>query len=461
MSVAENIKQDIEARYLARTLQSKLLHDRARSVLPGGETRESVTYKPYPIFMDHGRGCRLWDVDGNEYIDFLGNYTSLVHGHCDPDIDAAVRAQLEKGSVLGSPVASQAEHAEMLRARIPSVDMVRYTNSGTEATMWAIKAARAVSGKDMILKIEGGYHGSHDDAKVGLIPDLTQSGGIPTPTVSGHGVVKNVLDNVVAAPFNDLDIMEQLLKRHRGELAAILIEPVLASLGVVTPRAGYLEGVRELATRYGVFLIFDEVQSFRLSLGGVQLLEDVQPDITALGKLIGGGYAVGAFAGGVQIMDRFEFDEADPDSINHSGTFNGNDVTMVAGIAAMKKYDQQAVDRLDAMGEAFGRRMNDAFGKVGLGGQFTGMSSMWNVHFRDGDIVTALDFVTGLIPCFELQRLLHLELLNRGIFTAKRGFFVLSTPMTEAEIEHCVREFTETLELLRPYVAEAVPQLVQ
>jgi len=384
-----------------------------------------------------------------------------VHGHCDPDINSAVRSQLEKGAVLGSPVASQAEHAEMLRARIPSVDMVRYTNSGTEATMWAIKAARAISGKDMIIKIEGGYHGSHDDAKVGLIPDLARSGGIPRPTISGHGVAKNVLDNVVAAPFNDLDVMEELLKLHRGQVAAILIEPVLASLGVVTPGEGYLQGVRNLATQYGVYLIFDEVQTFRLSLGGMQLLEDVRPDITALGKLIGGGYAVGAFGGSVEIMDRFEFDETDPDSINHSGTFNGNDVTMVAGIAAMRKYDRRAIERLNAMGEVFGRRMNDSFGKVGLRGQFTGMSSMWNVHFRDGDIVTALDFVTGLIPCFELQRLLHLELLNRGIFTAKRGFFVLSTPMTETEIEHCVREFTGALEMLRPYAAEAVPQLVQ
>jgi glutamate-1-semialdehyde 2,1-aminomutase len=461
MPVVERIKQDIEARYLARTRRSKLQHDRAKAVLPGGETREAVTYKPYPAFMDHGRGCHLWDVDGNEYIDFLGNYTSLVHGHCDPDINAAVRSQLEKGAVLGSPVASQAEHAEMLRARIPSVDMVRYTNSGTEATMWAIKAARAVSGKDMIIKIEGGYHGSHDDAKVSLIPDLAQSGGIPKPSISGRGVAKNVLDNVVAAPFNDLEIMEQLLNLHRDKVAAILIEPVLASLGVVTPRAGYLQGVRELATQYGVHLIFDEVQTFRLSLGGMQLLEDVRPDITALGKLIGGGYAVGAFGGSEEIMDRFDFDETDPSSINHSGTFNGNDITMVAGIAAMRKYDQRAIDHLKAMGEMFGRRMNDAFAKVGLGGQFTGMSSMWNVHFRDGEIVTALDFVNGLIPCFELQRLLHLELMNRGIFTAKRGFFVLSAPMTEKEIERCVREFTGALELLRPYVAEAVPRLLQ
>jgi glutamate-1-semialdehyde 2,1-aminomutase len=461
MPVAERIKQDIQARYLARTRRSKLQHDRAKTALPGGETREAVSYKPYPTFMDHGRGCYLWDVDGNEYVDFLGNYTSLVHGHCDPDINAAVQLQMEKGTVLGSPVTSQAEHAEMIRARIPSVDMVRYTNSGTEATMWAIKAARAISGKDMILKTEGGYHGSHDDAKVSLIPDLAQSGGIPAPTISGHGVVRNVLDNVVATPFNNLDVMEQVLKRHRDQLAGILIEPVLASLGVVLPKLGYLQGVRELSTQYGVHLIFDEVQTFRLSLGGMQLLEDVQPDITALGKLIGGGYAVGAFGGSVEIMDRFEFNEADPESIHHSGTFNGNDITMVAGIAAMKKYDQSAIDRLNALGEGFGRGMNEAFQKVGIRGQLTGMSSMWNVHFRDGDIATALDFVTGLIPCMELQRLLHLELLNRGIFAAKRGFFVLSTPMTEAEIERCVGQFTGALELLRPYVAEAIPQLVQ
>ena len=461
MSKADNVRQDIMDRYAARTAKSKERHEKARRFLPGGETREAVTYKPYPTFMDHGRGCRLYDVDGNEFVDFLGNYTSLVHGHCDPDIDAAVRAQLEKGSVLGSPAPLQADHAEILCGRFPSVNMLRYTNSGTEATMWAIKAARAVSGQDMIIKLEGGYHGTHDDAKVSIIPDLAYSGqGLPQPVISGHGVAHNVLENVAVVPFNDLDMMEQAIKLHRDRLAGILIEPLLASMGVIPPRPGYLRGLRELADRYGLLLIFDEVQTFRLSLGGLQVFEDLKADITALGKVIGGGYAVGAFGGNAEIMDRFEFNEADPDAINHSGTFNGNDITMAAGIAAVNKLDQAALDHLAKLGQAFEQGMNGAFRAAGIKGQFTGQASMWNVHFRDGDIVNARDFINGLIPCLELQRLLHLELLNRGIFTAKRGFFVLSTPMTMAEIDGCVQAFSETLELLKPYMEEAAPHLV-
>lgn len=460
MQTAEKVVNDIETRFLERTGKSEQLYHKAKKYLPGGETREAVTYKPYPAFMDRGMGCKLYDIDGNEYLDFLGNYTSLVHGHCDPDINTAVKHQIEKGSVLGSPSALQVQHAAMITDRLPSVEMLRYTNSGTEATMWAIKAARAITGKNLIVKIEGGYHGTHDDAKVGLIPDFMQTGGLPTPTISGLGVPENVLDNVAVVPFNNLELMEKILEAHKGEVAAVLVEPVLASLGVVMPQKGYLKGVRDLADKYETLLIFDEVQTFRLSLGGMQVLEDVKADITALGKLIGGGYAVGAFGGSREIMDRFEFDVTDPATINHSGTFNGNEVTMVAGMAVMKKFDQQAVDFLLKLGQKFQTGMTRAFEISGIKGQLTGYASMWNVHFGDHKVDNAFNFVAGMFPCMELQRLLHLELLNQGIFTAKRGFFVLSTPMNESDVEQCIGCFSDALELLKPYVAEKLPNLL-
>ncbi len=455
----EEVVRDIEARYLARTRKSGEYFRKAREYLPGGETRESVSYKPYTTCMDHGRGCRIWDIDGNEYIDFLGNFTSLVHGHCDPDITEAVRVQIEKGCALGSTSVLQAEHARILCERTPSVDMVRYGNSGTEATQWAIRAARAVTGKDRILKFEGCYHGTHDDAKVSVVPDLAP-GDLPEPKLEGLGIPRSTLQDVVVAPFNDLDAAERVLKRHQGEIAAILTEPFLGSLGVIPAAPGYLRGLRELADRYGVLLIFDEVQSFRVSTGGYQKYENVMPDLTAFGKLIGGGYPVGAFGGSRELMDRFDYDPTRPGAINHSGTFNGNEVTMAAGIVSMKKFDEDAVRRINGLGERLRRGCNAALRALGLKVQVIGVGSLSNLIYTDREVRNALDFAMAYIGAMELQKWVHLELMNRGIFTAKRGEFVISTPMSEREVDVCIEEVKGTFLRMLPYIAEKSPYLL-
>ncbi len=453
------IIEDIEARYLERTGKSREFHERAEQYLPGGETRESISYKPYTTFMDHGQGCRVWDVDGNEYVDFLGNFTSLVHGHCDADVMEAVRAQTEKGCILGSTSALQAEHAKILCDRTPSVDMVRYGNSGTEATQWAIRAARAVTGKDMLLKFEGCYHGTHDDAKVSVVPDL-DPGELPEPQLEGLGIPKSTLQDVVVAPFNDLDAAEKVLKMHEGKIAAVLAEPFLASLGVIAPKPGYLKGLRDLADKYDTLLIFDEVQSFRMSTGGYQKHENVMPDLTALGKLIGGGYPVGAFGGRRELMDRFDYDPTRPDSINHSGTFNGNEITMVAGIASMNKFDEEAVRHINSLGERLREGCNAAIRSQGLKMQVIGVGSLSNIIYTDQEVSNAHAFAMAYIGAMELQKWLHLELMNRGLYTAKRGEFIISTPMSEQEIDRCVDEFTGTLEFMRPYISAAAPHLL-
>ena len=453
------IVRDIEARYLERTKKSKDYYQKAKEYLPGGETRESVSYKPYTTCMDHGRGCRVWDLDGNEYMDFLGNFTSLVHGHCDPDIMEAVRSQIEKGCVLGSTSALQAEHAEMLFDRTPSLEMVRYGNSGTEATQWAIRAARAVTGKDRILKFEGCYHGTHDDAKVSVIPDLSP-GDLPEPRLEGLGIPWSTLQDVAVAPFNDLDAAEKVLKKHEGEIAAIITEPFLASLGVIPPRPGYLKGLRELANKHDVLLILDEVQSFRMSTGGYQEYENVMPDLTALGKLIGGGFPVGAFGGSRGLMDRFDYEPSNPKAINHSGTFNGNEVTMAAGIASIRKLDQPAIDRINSLGERLREGCNAALQSLGLKIQVVGVGSLSNIIYTDREVWNAHDFAMSYIGAMELQKWVHLELMNRGIYSAKRGEFIISTPMSEREVDTCIQEFKETFLFMCPYIAETAPHLV-
>jgi len=455
----QKIADEVIARYRAKTQQSAKLHAEAKKIMPGGETREVVTYKPYPAFMERGKGCYVFDYDGNEYIDFVGNYTSLIHGHCDPDINAAIRAQLDKGTALASPTVLQVEHAKILCNRIPSVDMVRYTNSGTEATLMAIRTARAVKRKDMIIKFEGAYHGTQDDAKVNVVPDLAPQ-GLPKAHVEGLGIPQSTLQNVVVAPFNDLDAVETLLKQYQDKLAGIICEPFLASLGTIPPKPGFLQGLRSLADRYGVLLIFDEVQSFRQSTGGMQLKENVMPDITAVGKLIGGGYPIGAFGAGRDIMDRFDYDPMNPDAIQHSGTFNGNEISMTAGIASMKKFDQKAVDHINGLGKRLADGFTGVFKALGLKCQALRVGSQLNINFTDKELSNALEWVMSLIPCMELQRLVHLELLNRGIYSAKRSEFVISTPMTAKEVDVCVQKVEETFAYLLPYIQAQTPHLL-
>jgi glutamate-1-semialdehyde 2,1-aminomutase len=459
MSAGTKAIQDVEARYLEKTKKSGEYYREAKKYMPGGETRESISYKPYTTYMDRGEGFRLWDVDENEYLDFVGNYTSLVHGHCDPDIMEAVRTQIEKGCALSSTSKLQLEHAKMLCERTPSVEMVRYANSGTEATMWAIRAARAVTGKDKILKFEGCYHGTHDAAKVSVVPDFAP-GDLPEAHVEGLGIPKSVLQDVVVAPFNDLDAAEKALQKHKGEIAAIITEPFLASLGVIPPKPGYLRGLRELADTYEVLLIFDEVQSFRMSTGGYQQYEGVYPDITALGKFIGGGYPVGAFGGSKELMDRFDYDPSNPDAINHSGTFNGNEVTMAAGIASMKKYDEKMVNHINSLGARLREGGNDVFKSLGVKCQLLGIGSLNNIIYSDQEIANATDFAMSYIGCMELQKWVHLDLINRGIYTAKRGEFIVSTPMSETEVDRGIQGLKETFEHLKPYIEENAAHLL-
>lgn len=456
---AESIQSEIEKTYMDRTRRSAELFAKAKTVMPGGNTRQSITFKPYPLFLVRGQECRLHDADENDYIDFSGNYTSLVHGHCDPDITAAVEAQLARGAVLGCLAERQVAHAALLKARLPSVEMVRYANSGTEATMFAIRTARAVTGKDKILKFEGGYHGTHDAAKVSLIPDFRPD-GIPAPRLEGLGVPQGILKDVIVAPFNDLEIAETLLKQHRRKTAAIIVEPFLGSMGLVQAKPGFLKGLRELADRYGVLLIFDEVQSFRMSTGGMQLLEDVLPDITALGKVIGGGFPVGAFGGNEEIMGRYGKDIMEPDAISHSGTFNGNEVTMAAGIVAIEKLDQQAIDHINALGRMFRDDLNHFFRTSGLKCCVQGAGSLSSLTYSEREACNALEWVSALLPCMPLQRLLHLQLLNRGLFAVSRGEFVVSTPMTTDDIKTSADRIKQTFEYLMPYIRAKTPQLL-
>jgi glutamate-1-semialdehyde 2,1-aminomutase len=456
-TVSQGVATAIIDKYVSRTQRSKASDARARRYLPGGDTRASTYFFPYPCYMERGEEFHIYDCDGNGYIDFLNNYTSLIHGHAWPPIVRAVEAQLSKGTVFGSATAAQRTLAEMLCERLPSVETLRFTNSGTEATMMAIRAARAFTGKDVILKMDGGFHGGYDFVEVNVRPD-SQARGLPLTHLEGAGIPTCVLDSTMVAPFNNLDAVEMILRKHKDKIAAIIVEPMPHAGGMIPPRVGYLHGIRDLADRHDVLLIFDEIVTFRLGLGGLQAVEHVEPDLTTLGKIIGGGFPVGAFGGKEECMKRF--DPAHPQTIKHSGTFNGNNITMVAGVATLQDLDQAAIDRINSLGEKMRRKLNQTFQAVGIKGQATGIGSLLQVHWGDEEMLSPRDAFLAAKSARDLPNLLHLELMNRGIFSVPRGAFNISSPMRDEEIDLAVEAFKGALGLLKPYVAEQAPHLI-
>jgi len=403
-NLQHSVAAEIMERFARRTVRSKDHDTRARKSLPGGDTRAATYFAPYPAYMVSGSGCYLYDVDGNEYLDMLNNYTSLIHGHAHPDIIAAAMAQVEKGTVFGAAGEIQFQHAEHLCNRITSMDQLRYCNSGTEATLFAIRAARAFTGKDIFIKMDGGYHGSHDAVEVNIFPDPDPEG--PPAKHIGPGVPGSVLEDVLVAAFNDLDAVESMLKTNVDKVAAILTEPLMGAGGVICPQPGYLKGLRTLADKYNVVLIFDEVLTFRFSTGGLQEIEGVKPDLTTLAKIIGGGLPIGAFGGRKDIMSRF--DPAHEAPIFHSGTFNGNNITLAAGMAAMRLYDQEAIARLNQLGDRLKDGFTAALKEVGLKGCVSGLGFLLQLHWQDRKPANATDSIVGLTKACELPRLVHL-----------------------------------------------------
>jgi glutamate-1-semialdehyde 2,1-aminomutase len=435
-----NIPEQIIARYLARTPKSQALNERARRVMPGGDTRTGTYYAPYPAYMVKGSGATLTDLDGNQYLDLLNNFTSLVHGHAHPDLLRAAMGQLPDGTAYASPMVPQVELAELLCERVPSVEAVRFCNSGTEATMLAVRAARAYTGRSGIIKMRGGYHGSHDLAAATADPE------------ADRGIPDGLRQNIYFATFNDLDSVEMHLREHADKIAAILVEPVPNAGGIPIPHENYLPGLRALADRYGVLLIFDEVVTLRLSEGGYQKIAGVTPDLTAMGKIIGGGFAVGAFGGRRAIME--EFNPTRKNKITHSGTFNGHSVTMAAGLASVRNLDQSAIDRINTFGQILAKGFDDAFVEAGIAGKTTSVGSLVQVHWQNGAINNMQDVARGFQDAGDLPYLLHLELMNRGVFAAARGEFNISTVLTEADVQRAITVFNEALQYLKPHVAE-------
>ena len=456
---AAEVAKDILRRYQRRTPKSRAQHHLAAKAMPGGDTRSSTYYEPYPTYMVRGDGAWLYDCDGNCYLDVLNNYTSLVHGHAQPAIVEEAADQLTRGTVFGAASRAQAEYAALLTGRVPGLDMLRFTNSGTEATMMMLRAARAFTGRDLIVKIDGGYHGVHDMVELNIHAD-TGATDLPRTRLEGRGVPAAVRATALIAPFNDLDAMDAVLSAHAGEVAAIIVEPMANSGGMIPPGPGYLSGLRALADKHDALLLFDEVVTLRLSSGGMQEIAGVAPDMTAFAKIIGGGFPIGAFGGKRDIMA--QFDPANGrDALQHGGTFNGNSITMVAGMTAMKALDQAAIDRINALGEKLAAGVNAIFDAAGIRAQCLGWGSLQQIQWTDAPLVTLADAARANQNLGMLAELFHLELLNRGLYTSSRAMFCISTPMTETEVETALDAINGAVATLKPYMREAAPHLLR
>ena len=431
------------AEYESRTAQSKIAAERACRVMPGGETRTITWHAPYPLTGDKGKGCQFTDLDGNTYFDVINNYTSLLHGHAHPEIEKAVVAQLAKGTTFATAHEPQTELGEILCERVSSVDLVRYTNSGTEATMNAVRVARAFTGRELIIKMEGGYHGSFDDFEVSVHPALAMAGpaDAPTPTIDVRGVVRDTVNSVLVAPFNNIDALTRLMERDGDSVAAIIIEPVMGSAGTIAADREFLQAAQDLAARHGALFIADEVMTFRLGYGGMQEVYGVTPDLTTFAKIIGGGFPVGALGGRRDVMSLF--DARNPNPVYQSGTFNGNTITTVAGIAAMRLFPRDEVARLNALGDQLRKGIADQLETHGLPGTVTGYGSMIGVHLVDGDVRNYRD---GAVANQTYKRAVHLALLLEGIFAAPRLMMCVSTPMTPEIVSDIVTRFGRALD---------------
>ena len=449
---AEKAKQSILSEYQARTKSSLELRKKAVRFLPGGDTRSVAYYPPYPFYATHGKGCFLYDRDGNEYIDCVNNMTSLIHGHAHPHVVAAICDQAAKGTAHAAPTELQSLHAEKICNRIPSMESLRFCNSGTEATMFAIRAARVFTRKNIIIKIDGGYHGSHDYVEVNLLPDLAAE-DLPNASVE-PGVPPAILNDVRIAPYNDLDAMRRILLADKGKVAAIVVEPILTQGGGIKPDEGYLAGLRELADAHEALLVFDEVITFRFSIGGLQLVENVRPDLTALGKIIGGGLPVGAFGGRADIMQMF--DPSQPEAVTHSGTFSGNALTMAAGIATLDILGQDEIDRINRLGDRLRGNLKKAMDEVGITGQVRSVGSAIFSLFFEEPYRNAKEAVRSVIPSLELAQDFHLALLNQGIYAIAKGMmgFIISTPMDESTVDLIAERFKNALEQIKPLADE-------
>jgi glutamate-1-semialdehyde 2,1-aminomutase len=389
--------------------KSKELFEEAKQYLPGGVDSPVRAFKPYPFFVKRAEGSKLYDVDGNSYIDYCLGYGPLVLGHSNRQILEAVNKQLPYGTLYGTPSEKELILAKEVVKRVPCADMVRFTNTGTESTMSAIRLARAVTGVNKIIKFDGSYHGAHDAVLV-----KSGSGAVGKP--DSPGVPEGATENTLVIPFNDPDAVRKVIKDNKGEIACIIMEPVMGNIGCIPPQEGFLEFLREITEENGILLIFDEViTGFRLAKGGAQEYFGVTPDLTTFGKIIGGGFPIAAFTGKKEYMERI----APSGDVYQAGTYSGNPVSVTAGIATLEQLNDNFYKQMAVRAEYMREEIINIIGKLDIDFTMNGIGTMSQLYFTKEPVIDATSAKTADTELFTKY---YNSLLNEGVFMAPSQF---------------------------------------
>lgn len=422
---------EVAERFAEMNPRSKELHERACDVLPGGHTRSVLYYEPFPVTVVSGDGAVIEDADGHRYLNLVGDFTAGVYGHNDPTIRAAVVDALDKGVFLSGVGETEVELARVIRGRIPSMERVRFCNSGSEADLWAGMLARAVTGRPKFLVFTGAYHGGFM-----IFGEVDSALNIPIQTVK--------------AVYNDLEGTRALLRAHAEEIAAVFIEPIMGSGGLIPADVSFLQMLREETKAIGALLIFDEVMTSRLGVGGVQGEVGVKPDLTTLGKFWGGGFSFGAYGGSAEVMDHL--DSRRPGHFPQSGTFNNNIMSMTAGLVGSRDvYTAEACRDLNARGDALREAINQLGERRQIPLQATGRGGVMNIHWSRKPIRDPRDVAPATHP---KRRLAHLWMLVNGYYTTQRGMISLSLPITQSDLDGYIEALDRFVSEYRAILAD-------
>ncbi len=433
--------QEAETRYAAANPESGRINAAAKGAMPGGNTRTTLHYGPFPLCVRSASGSKVTDVDGHTYVDFINEHTAGVYGHSEPVIQAALKQAIDDGLTLGAPNIYDHELATEISRRFKSMERVRFCNSGTEANLIVLATARAVTGKPAVMIFDGAYHGS-------LL--YFSHGGSPL----------NMPIPFIESRYNDVDVARADIEKNASRLAAVIVEPMQGGAGAIPGDPAFLRMLRDACTKHGILLVFDEVMTSRLSPSGLQGLLGIKPDLTSLGKYVGGGMTIGAFGGRADIMDRFDPGRAN--SFPHGGTFNNNVLAMAAGLAAFRKVlTPDALNRMNALGDSLRQRANALAAKHDLALQTTGVGSIFGMHFHRGPIRNAQDLDAGEAgresEISDLKKLFQFDLFQRGLYVTRRILCNLSLQTSPSDVDLFIDALDEFMVNRGSLIRQVVP----
>ncbi len=420
------------ATYTAANPRSAELHEKATEFMPGGDSRGSIFWDPFPLYITNGTGTVMTDADGNKRTDFVNNMTTLILGHRPSEVTSALRDQIEHGLSFPAPSPLVVRWAELLCERVTSLDKVRFVNTGTEATLNAIRAARAFTGRRKLVKCEGAYHGNHDAIQISVTPPLDRAGEAESPeaVAAFPGISASAVDDIYITPYNNIVAAEKIIRAHADELAAVIVEPVNGQCGMVPGKPEFLEGLRRVTDELGIVLIFDEVIAFRIAYGGAQDYYGIMPDLTCFGKVVGGGMPVGAFGGRDDIMSMWDPSNGGA-TVQHAGTFNGNPMTAAAGIATLEALTPEKYEYLEKLGDLLRSELRALFAELEVPMGVTGIASLFALQFTSEEVV---DYRTYTTNDMDMLHTMFIGLLNEGFLMSNRCAGNVSTVHTEDDV---------------------------